>query len=130
MNNSDEPQWELDDDLRTLTITFPTDPPVALVLDAASVSQLIDGAGEIRAEMPPPHQENWKGGQMVNAVLDPRWHSETDALLGESLLHIRDPRFGWLHYALPSQSAKALGTLLILQADEGTRNDDGQPRKN
>ena len=28
------PNWKLDDDLRTVTVTFPTDPPVALKLDA------------------------------------------------------------------------------------------------
>ncbi|MEK1871575.1 MAG: hypothetical protein AAAC50_03980, partial [Rhizobium altiplani] len=115
---------------KTLTITFPTDPPVAFVLDTDSVSKLIEGAGQIRAEMPPPHDETWEGGQMVDAVLDPRWYSEADALLGEPLLHIRDPRYGWLHYALPRESARALGTLLILQADEGPADDQEQPRKN
>ncbi|KWV59982.1 hypothetical protein AS026_27165 [Rhizobium altiplani] len=130
MNNSEEPQWELDDEFKTLTITFPTDPPVAFVLDTESLSKLIEGAGQIRAEMPPPHDETWEGGKMVDAVLDPRWYTEPDALLGEPLLHIRDPRYGWLHYALPRESARALGTLLILQADEGPADDQEQPRKN
>ncbi|MDP9807677.1 hypothetical protein J2W42_000515 [Rhizobium tibeticum] len=130
MTNSGEPQWELDDEFKTLTITFPTDPPVAFVLDATSVSNLIEGAGQIRAEMPPPHDENWEGGQMVDAVLDPRWYSESDALLGDSLLHIRDPRFGWLHYALTRESARALGTLLILQADDVPADKEGHHRKN
>jgi hypothetical protein len=67
---------------------------------------------------------------MVNAVLDPRWYSEPDALLGESLLHIRDPRFGWLHYALPRESARALGILLVHQADDVPDDEHEPPRKN
>ena len=130
MSNSEEPQWELDDELKTLSIIFPTDPPVAFVLDAEAVSKLIDSVGQIRAQMPPPHQETWKGGQMVDAVLDPHWYSEPDALLGESLLHIRDPRFGWLHYALPRESARALGTLLVHQADDIPDDEQEHYRKN
>ncbi|MDQ0559955.1 hypothetical protein QO004_001737 [Rhizobium mesoamericanum] len=130
MTNNEEPRWELDDELKTLSITFPTDPPVAFMLDAEAVSKLIDRVGQIRAEMLPSYQESWKGGQMVNAVLDPHWYSEPDALLGESLLHIRDPRFGWLHYALPRESARALGTLLLHQAAEGPDDEQEQHRKN
>ena len=129
MNEDDEPLWELDQELSTLTISFPTDPPVALVLDAAAVSELIEGAGQVRAKMATPHSEDWQAGQMVDAVLDPRWYSEPDALLEESLLHIRDPRYGWLHYALPRQSAKALGKLLLRQAKGGVE-DDGRHRSN
>ncbi|EPE94980.1 hypothetical protein [Rhizobium grahamii] len=129
MNENDEPEWELDEELSTLTITFPTDPPVALVLDAEAVSELIEGAGQVRAKMRTPHSEDWQGGQMVDAVLDPRWHSEPDVLLEESLLHIRDPRFGWLHYALPRESAKALGKLLLRQV-KGSAEDEERHRSN
>ena len=35
------PAWNLDDDLKTITVTFPTDPPVQLKLDAEQIDEHI-----------------------------------------------------------------------------------------
>jgi hypothetical protein len=57
--------------------------------------------GEFRANMKPEVPRTWAAGQTIHAVPDPAWMTEPDALMGNSILLIRDPRFGWLHYLIP-----------------------------
>ena len=111
------PNWKLEDDLKTVTVTFPTNPPTALKLDAAGVEDLLKNLGEFRAHMKPEIAAEWELGQKVGAVPDPRWYSESELMMGNSLLHLRDQRFGWLHYVLPRESARELGMVLLAQAD-------------
>jgi hypothetical protein len=113
----DDPQWTLSEDKKTLVITFPTNPPTAFRLDAAGVDKLIQTIGIVRFGMIPPHLSDWKMAQTVGAVPNPRWTTEPDALLGNSILHLRDPRFGWVHYMFPKEEARRLGEILQRQAD-------------
>ncbi len=107
--------WKLEDDLKTVTVTFPTNPPVALQLDAAGVDDLLLHLGEFRASMMPEFGRVFATGQKVGAVPDPVWATEPDMMQGHSLLHLRDPRFGWLHYLLPPHEAEKLGRILQTQ---------------
>ena len=111
------PHWELDEEQGIVTVTFPTDPPVALRLDAALVDEMIRNLGAYRARMEPEPSEDWKRGAEFEGITDPCWFAAPARLTGGSLLHVRDPRYGWLHYALPPESARKLGVLLITQAD-------------
>jgi hypothetical protein len=111
------PTWNLSADRRTVTLTFPTDPPVALHLDAAKVDDLLARLGEFRASMEPETPRDFALGQKVGAIPDPRWVTEPDLMYGASLLHLRDPRFGWLHYLFPPHEARNLARLLQAQAD-------------
>lgn len=111
------PNWNLDDDLKTVTVTFPSNPPVALQLDAAAIDDLLKNLGAFRASMLPPHDLSFTLGQKVMAIPNPAWVTEPDALLGDSLLHLRDPRFGWQHYVISRSDARKLGILLQKQAD-------------
>lgn len=110
------PNWKLEDDLKRLTVTFPTQPPVALQLDAAGVDDLLRNLGEMRAYMKPAHPEKQALGQKVGAIPDPAWAIEPDLLLRHSLLHLRDPRYGWLHFLLPPNEAEKLGQVLQTHA--------------
>lgn len=112
-----EPKWELNQDLKTVTITFPTDPPVALRLDLLGVENIIKNLGDFHAAMKPEVPKNFAVGQKVEVIPDPAWVTEPDLLMGNSILHIRDPRYGWLHYLIPREEAKKLGILLQNQAD-------------
>ncbi|RUT32657.1 hypothetical protein EMQ25_05790 [Arsenicitalea aurantiaca] len=112
------PEWKLSDDLKTVTITFPTSPPVQFVLDAAAVDDLLRNLGELRAHMTPPVPADYQIGQKVAAIPDPRWYTEPEMLSGDSLIHVRDPRFGWLHYLLPRASAQQLAQYLTRQAED------------
>jgi len=111
------PNWKLDDDLKTITLTFPTDPPVALQLEVSGVEDILKNLGEFRAAMTPEVQKTFAMGQKVGAIPDPAWVTEPDLLAGDSLVHIRDPRYGWLHYLIPREEARKLATLLQNQVD-------------
>lgn len=111
------PNWKLSDDLKTVTITFPTTPTVVLELDAAGVEDILKNLGEFRANMSPTIPPTFALGQPVRAVPNPRWATEPDAMMGDSLLHLRDPRFGWLHYQIPRAEAGKLAGYLQKQVD-------------
>ena len=111
------PNWKLDDDFKTVTVTFPTDPPVSLRIDAAGLDQMLENLGLFRASMTPPHDASFALGQKVSCILNPAWVTEPDAMLGNSILHLRDPRFGWQHYLIPRDEARKLGEMFQKQAD-------------
>lgn len=110
------PNWKLEDDLKTVTVTFPTNPPVALKLSVDGVDDMLRNLGEFRAVMAPEIVKSHPLGQKIAAIPDPAWASEPDAMFGQSLLHLRDPRYGWLHYLLPRSEADKLGQILQKQA--------------
>jgi hypothetical protein len=111
------PNWKLENSLETLTITFPSTPPVAIQWKAPMVDEHLQKLGKLRAGMRPEIPKTFAPGQLVGAVSDPAWVTEPDAMLGRTLLHIRDPRFGWLHYLIPKEKARKLAGLLQAQAD-------------
>lgn len=122
------PNWKLNDDLKTVTLTFPTNPPVALRLDVSQVEDVLKNLGEFRASMAPEVPQTYAMGQKVGAVSNPAWVTEPDLMVGDSLLHIRDPRYGWLHYLIPREEARKLATFLQNQVEAeppGTRQ--GKP---
>ena len=49
-------------DYKTVTITFPTEPPVALRLDAAQVDDLLSNLGSFRGAMKPEVARKYGGG--------------------------------------------------------------------
>jgi hypothetical protein len=111
---SDGPAWKLEDDRQNISVTFPTDPPVELRLDAAGINDLLHGVGGLRAVMLPEHSyDDPRGQKLTNVVPDPRWSTEHDLLLGNILIHLRDPRFGTLSYLLNRDEARALGQSLV-----------------
>jgi hypothetical protein len=112
------PNWKLNDDYKTVTVTFPTDPPVALVLDVDGIDDILKNLGDFRAAMKPEVSRQAPIGVKVAAIPDPQWYTQSDAMRGDSLLHIRDPRFGWLHYLVPRAEALKLGNFLRTQAEQ------------
>jgi hypothetical protein len=113
----DRLRWLLDKDGRAVTLTLPTDPPVALRLNSAQVDDMLRNLGDFRASMAPPHDTAWQPGRRVVAEPDPCWLTEPEILMGNSVLHVRDPRYGWLHYLLPRHAARELGSQLIAHAE-------------
>lgn len=112
-----EPNWKLDEDLKTVTVTFPTDPPVVLKLNAAGVDALLHGLGGLRMQMEPQPPPDFATGQQFVAARSPNFVTEVDEFQGHSVLHLRDPRFGWLHYAIPNEQARKLAVSLAMQAN-------------
>src|SRR5215831_10521067 len=87
------PVWKLEDDRKTLTVTFATQPQIALTLSVADVETMLEKLGAFRAQMQPPHEPRYAPGQKCECVPNPPWLVEPDALLGNTLLHLRDPRY-------------------------------------
>jgi hypothetical protein len=106
------PNWKLEDDHRSVRVTFPTDPPVVLRFGIAGIEEILKNLGAYREVMKPEVPRKFATGQNVQAVPNPIWKIETDPERGDSVLHIRDPRYGWLHYVLPRAEASKLGGFL------------------
>ena len=109
---------KLSDDLKTvtLTFTFPGMAPALLQLDAKGVDGMLQNLGLYRLAMKPEVPDAMSRGVPVQTLPDPKWFVEPEPLNGGSILHIRDTRFGWLHYILPFPMAKKLGGFLQNQA--------------
>ena len=114
------PEWRLDGDRQTITVTLLTGPRVVLKLDAAQVDEMMENLGHLRAVMQPDHAPNCAPGQKVISVRNPRWLAEPDMMQGGSLLHLRDPRFGWRHYLFPREEATKLARVLRNQVEAPT----------
>ncbi len=119
------PNWNLDEDLKTVTVTFPSDLQVQLKLDAGQIDDMLVNLGEFRSYMEPPVHADWAPGQKVGVISNPRWFSEPELMEGNSLLHIRDPRYAWLHYMIPRGEAEKLSDILKSQSESPP---PGQPR--
>lgn len=111
------PNWNLENDRKTVTVTFPTVPPIQLRLDVNEIENMLSHLGEFRALMNPPFPADFAMGQKVGAIPNPAWVTEPELMNGDSLIHIRDPRYGWLHYMIPREQSKKLAGLLQTQAD-------------
>jgi hypothetical protein len=118
----DQSNWNLEPDGRHVTLTMPATPPVRATFDTDTVGMILKNLGEFRGQMTPAIQpERWPGGQKADTIPDPAWYVEQDAERGDIVLHIRDPRFGWLHYAIPRATAQQLAVLLQLANGEPGR---------
>ena len=109
-------EWKVDNHLNTMTITFPTSPNVAIRWTADQVDEHLRKLGELRSKMKPPHPRNFALGQVFRGIANASWATETDTMLGNSILHIRDPRYGWLYFLFSKEDARKLATLLQKQA--------------
>ena len=109
--------WKLEDDYKTVTLTLPTDPVLQLKLSVEVVEEILKNLGDFRGAMKPEIAAQFPMGQRVEAIPDPAWVTEPNFLTGDSLIHIRDPRYGWLHYLLPRNEARHLAETLGTQAD-------------
>ena len=114
----DAPKWELAEDCKTLYLMIPTEPPVRIRWDTAGVETLQKSLGVFRERMQPKIPATFAVGQglRVEAAINPGWSAEPEMLEGNSLLHIRDARFGWLHFVFPRAQAAKLGDALQRQA--------------
>lgn len=112
--------WELGEDRQTAALTLPANPPVTIKMNVVAVEEMMKILGNLRSAMLPEIPTALTPGQTVRAIKNPAWVTEPDAMIGDPILHVRDPRFGWLHYLIPRRHARKLGSLLQRQADAGS----------
>jgi len=105
------PDLELDDDGRTVTMTFATTPAATLKLDVQELEALLEKLGEFRALMCPDVPWTFPEGRS-SPIGDPPWRTKPDLLYGNVFLHIRDPRFGWLRNIISRENARSLADAL------------------
>jgi hypothetical protein len=91
-------------------------PKSSLDLTADELSAFIQRLGEIRMRMKPDIDRRPLKTMEYRTFLDPCWICQQELMRENSLLHLRDPRYGWLHFSLPREQAKKLGETLIQQA--------------
>lgn len=112
------PDWVLDESLEFVTMIYPTNPPVAIQLPVLEVEKMLAIIGDYRSVMEPEVVAEHVPQQNVSAISSPIWQIESDPLSGNTLLRLRDPRFGWLHYLIPNGEAEKLAQ--HLQTDAST----------
>lgn len=113
-NVMDEPGWKLENN--TVTVSLPTTPACSLAFSTTEVDKVIENLGLYRNHMLPPVPIAYDAGRPVTAALDPAWRIDQDLMSGETVLHLRDPRFGWLHFKLPAHEAEKMGHYLTMHA--------------
>lgn len=114
-----ELQWKLGEDRQTAALTLPANPPVTIEMNVVAVEDMMKILGSLRSAMLPEIPTALTPRQTVTAIKNPAWIAEPDTRTGDSILHVRDPRFGWFHYLIPRRHARKLGSLLQRQADAG-----------
>lgn len=104
-------EFEIVDDQRSLVIGFRRGPdlPVAYMAKFATddVDKLLQNVGLWRTGMQPRIPEKWES-QRVTAYRNPTIMIESDQLAGDVMLHIRNERFGWLHFVITKSIAADL----------------------
>jgi hypothetical protein len=108
-------EWKVSEDHRSVTLSV--NGTLTATYDAAQVEGILAGLGQARASMMPAYPIHYELGQPnVRAVRDPGLATEV-ATDGHTLIHIRDPRYGWLHFAISREAAGKLAAVLQKQVD-------------
>lgn len=111
------PHWHLSEDKKTLTVEFPSTPPVALQYEADQVDSMLAMLRTMRSAMDPPVDNDLQIGKPINILRDPKWYTELEVMTQDTLFRILDPGFGWLNYVIPRQNAEKLAGLLNKQVN-------------
>ncbi len=85
---------KVEEDRKTATLKVEAGPDGEVSLDAAGVEKLIAGLGVVRSQMAAEIKKDHQLGTQVEAILDPFWAVEPELMMGGSLFHVRDPRYG------------------------------------
>lgn len=79
-----------------------------LQFNAATLDTFIAGLLAARERLTPAVPDRWALGQKCMALVDPHFGIELDMQTGGSLVHLRHPGLGWLHFVFPSGEAGML----------------------
>jgi len=89
-----------------------------LRLGTAIVDAILAKLGEARSQMLPTHpaRADNSAATLVAQRIGTHWEVGIDEMAGGTILRIRDPRFGWMNYALQREEAAKLGERMFRQA--------------
>jgi hypothetical protein len=112
--------WNVSEDHRSVILSVNATPTATY--DAVQVEGILAGLGQVRASMLPAYPDHYELGQPnIQAARDPGLATEL-ASDGHTLIHIRDPRYGWLHFAISREAAGKLAAVLQRQVDNPPRS--------
>jgi|GEM_PF-3688202 len=81
-----------------------------------ALDDLLGHLGLVRTTLKPGVSPDWDTGQSVGCYRNPAWRMEIEHLAGEAVLHLRDDRYGWLHYVIDKAEAAKLAAFLAAVA--------------
>jgi hypothetical protein len=93
-------------------VTVQADPPIRVELDAVETDDVIKNLGEMRVMMRPEQPAYFDSVQAAYTIFNPHWACDHEPALAHTVLHIRDPRYGWLHYVIPRDVGEELASAL------------------
>ena len=98
-------------------LTYAKAPAAVCIKSTAVVQSDIAVLGLARTRLLPAVPESWPGGLVAGCYRDPAYSIEHDALAGDVLIHLRDERFGWLHYIVTRDRALDFANRILAQLD-------------
>lgn len=99
----------------TFTIKTVDGTDATLHFQAETLDRYIAELVLARSLLAPEHPPKWPSGQTVQGIIDPAWTTELDMGSMGSILHVRHPGLGWLHFLFPRHEAAHLVSLLTAQ---------------
>lgn len=81
-----------------------------------ALDELLHNLGVARTAMKPAVSPEWIIGQPVKCFRNPAWFIEIEQLAGDAVLHLRDDRYGWLHYVIDKEEAAKLAVFFAAVA--------------
>jgi hypothetical protein len=109
--------WQLNDDRQHVTVTFLFSNPTPVTLDVKGVEDALENLGRFRMNMSPEIPREPAAGTEVFPVVNPIWRIQEDQKTGTIVIALRDPRYGWLAYAIPRETATHLIYVLQYQVN-------------
>jgi hypothetical protein len=98
-------------------LTYAKAPAAVCIKSTAVVESDIALLGLARTRLLPAVPESWPGAMVAGCYRDPAYSIEHDALAGDVLIHLRDERFGWLHYIVTRDRALDFANRILAQLD-------------
>lgn len=79
---------------------------------AAQLDELVRELGKVRQDLQPAVQAERPNGDL-HCMGDPAYKIETQVNTGLTVFSIRDPRYGWLHYAISPLERLRIAEILV-----------------
>ena len=105
------------EDRKSVRVSLKDDAPPATDWSLTDVEMMLKALRSLRVLLEPGVHSEFPPRQRAEGVIEPNWSTEPELLTGRSILHLREPGYGWLHFVLPRADARRLAAELNAHAD-------------
>jgi len=112
-NGMSGPKWQLDDDLQTVSLTFPRQLPATMKINARELEILLQTLGTLRSRISPPVPDVLPLPAQLPTIQAPQLLVDSDIATGRIFLDLQDARFGWQRIDLSVADANGLAMQII-----------------